>query len=74
MSWLVSNDSERIVELEIALRDVLSENKRIHELCAVLTRENTILKEASRQLQVVSMLYDVAKMELDELHNQNVRE
>ena len=74
MSWLVPDDSERIIELEVALRDALTENKRIHELCSILTRENDILKEASKQLQVVSMLYDVAKMELEESNNQNVRE
>lgn len=63
--WTVSTE-ERIRELENALRETLEENRRVHATMKRLQRENEKLQERSRQLDLVSMLYEVAKKELAE--------
>lgn len=57
-------------EMETALRETMAENKKVHELCGRLLRENEELKAKLRELAVVSMLYDAAKDELEELREE----
>lgn len=52
-------------EMEMALKESLSENRKVHELCGKLLRENEELKAKVRELAVVSMLYDATKDELE---------
>ena len=63
--WTVSTE-ERIRELENALRETLEENRQVHTMMKKLKRENERLQERSRQLDLVSMLYEAAKKELAE--------
>ena len=52
-------------EMEMALKESLLENRKVHELCGRLLRENEELKAKVRELAVVSMLYDATKDELE---------
>ncbi|PJF16790.1 hypothetical protein PSACC_03385 [Paramicrosporidium saccamoebae] len=53
--------------METALRETLVENRRVHELCETLRGENIELRGRVGELAVVTMLYEVAKAEIEEL-------
>lgn len=65
-AWWTVSAKERIRELKDALRETLEENRQVHAMLKELQRENERLQERSRQLDLVSMLYEVAKKELAE--------
>lgn len=65
-AWWTASNEECIRELKNALRETLEENRRVHATMKRLQRENEELQERSRQLDLVSMLYEVAKKELAE--------
>jgi len=60
-------NSDRMTELENALRETLEENRTVHELCRRLSQENGELKKQIKELSLVSVLYEAAKKELAEL-------
>lgn len=60
-------EGERQMELERALRETLVENRRLHGLADRLLRENEELRDRVKQLDLVSMLYEAAKSEIEAL-------
>jgi hypothetical protein len=53
--------------METALRETLAENRRVHGLCETLRNENAELQGKVGELAIVTMLYEVAKTEIEEL-------
>jgi hypothetical protein len=53
--------------MEAALRETLAENQQIHQICKSLKEENEELRGKVGELAVVTMLYEAAKAEIEEL-------
>lgn len=54
-------------DMEAALRETLAENQQIHQICKSLKEENEELRGKVGELAVVTMLYEAAKAEIEEL-------
>lgn len=67
---LHSQDQHRaeLATLQMALKDALEENHRVHLLATRTLTENAELKSQLRHLATISMLYDAAKTELDTVY------
>lgn len=63
----------RMKEMEAALRETLEENRRLHDECSKLRERNESLVVKTKQLDVVTMLYDAAKSEIEELSKRLLR-